>query len=117
MTGKTPVRQEAAAVCRRITVGGQRFRALNPWSAEDAALLEAINRGEFAIAGLRNRDLRGLLYCRKGDPAEQRRRAAKVTRKLGLLRAHGLLRKVSGTHRYHLTERGRRIVTALITAS
>jgi len=116
VTGKTPLGQEAVGVCRRITVAGQRFRALNPWSVEDAALLEAINRGEFAIAGLRNRDLRGLLYPRKGSPEEERRRAAKITRKLGLLRAHGLLRKVPGTHRYHLTENGRRIVTALLTA-
>jgi hypothetical protein len=116
VTGKTPLGQEAAAVCRRVTVAGQRFRALNPWSPEDAALLEAINRGEFALAGLRNRDLRDLLYPRKADPESQRRRAAKITRQLGLLRAHGLLRKVSGTHRYHLTDKGRRIVTALLAA-
>ena len=32
------------------------------------------------------------------------------------LRAHGLLRKVSGTHRYQVTEQGRRILTALIAA-
>ena len=116
VTGRTPLGQEAAQVCRRITVDGQRFRALNPWSPEDAALLEAINRGEFALAGLRNRDLRGLLYPRKANPEEERRRAARLTRKLGLLRAHGLLRKVSGTHRYHLTDKGRRIVTALLAA-
>jgi hypothetical protein len=116
VTGKIPLGQEADGVCRRITVDGQRFRALNPWSPEDGALLAAINRGEFAIAGLRNRDLRALLYPRKGSQKEERSRAAKITRKLGLLRAHGLLRKVSGTHRYQLTEKGRRIVTALLTA-
>ena len=36
--------------------------------------------------------------------------------KAGLLRAHGLIRKVPGTHRYLLTSAGRTIVTALITA-
>lgn len=116
VTGTTPLGEEAAGVCRRKTRGGQRFRAINPWSAEDAALLEAVNRGEFALAGLRNRDLRALLYGRKGSREQERRRAAKVTRKLGLLRAHGLLRKVSGTHRYQVTENGRRIITALLTA-
>jgi hypothetical protein len=35
---------------------------------------------------------------------------------LALLRAHGLIRKVSGTHRYQITERGRRIITALLSA-
>ena len=116
VTGKTPLSRETAEVCRRITVDGRHFRALNPWSAEDAALLEAVNRGEFTIAGLRNRDIRALLYPRTAVPEEERRRAAKVTRKLTLLRAHGLLRKVGGTHRYHLTGKGRRMVTALLAA-
>jgi len=44
------------------------------------------------------------------------RRAGKVTRALRLLRAHGLLRKVSGTHRYVVTENGRKIITALLAA-
>ena len=39
-----------------------------------------------------------------------------MSRKLALLRAHGLIRKVAGTHRYHLSAQGRIIVTALITA-
>jgi hypothetical protein len=116
VTGKTPLGQEAAEVCRRITVDGQCFRALNPWSPEDGVVLEVINRGEFAMAGLRNRDLRALLFPRKGTEEEDRRRAANITRKLRLLRAHGLLRKVGGTHRYQVTGKGRRIVTALLAA-
>ncbi|MBF0141365.1 MAG: hypothetical protein HQL74_13935 [Magnetococcales bacterium] len=49
-------------------------------------------------------------------PADEHRYSAVVTRKLALLRAHGLIKKVPGTHRYHLTSRGRTIVTALLTA-
>lgn len=116
VTGKTPLREEADQVCRVCTVEGRRYRALNPWSPEDGALLEAVSRGEFTLAGLRNRDLRRLLYPRQGTAEEERKRSAAVTRKLALLRGHGLLRKVSGTHRYQLTERGRRIVTALLAA-
>ncbi len=41
---------------------------------------------------------------------------AATGRRLGLLRAHGLLRKVSRTHRYLVTDKGRRIITALLTA-
>lgn len=116
VTGKTPLHQEADPVCRPCTVHGQRFRALNPWSPKDAALLEAISRGEFALAGLRNRDLRRLLYPHPGTDLQERRRSAAITRQLALLRAHRILRKVSGTHRYQLTEPGRRIVTALLAA-
>jgi len=39
-----------------------------------------------------------------------------VTRKLRLLRAHHLIKKVSHTHRYVLTNDGRNIITALLAA-
>lgn len=115
VTEKTPLQEVAQPVCRVVTVDGQRYRALNPW-AQDAGLLEVISRGEFALNGLRNRDLRRELCPKPGDRAEQRRHAATITRKLALLRAHGLIRKVSGTHRWVLTDNGRRIVTALLAA-
>jgi hypothetical protein len=116
VTGKTPLREEALIVCRSIKVDGRRFRALNPWAASDGALLEAVSRGEFSLQGFRNRDVRALLYPRKAAPEEQRRRSGRVTRLFALLRAHGLIRRVPGTHRYQLTERGRRIITALLAA-
>jgi hypothetical protein len=95
---------------------GRRHRALNPWSEKDAALLGAISRGEYAINGMRNRDLRRPLWAKVGTDKEERRRAGAVTRQLRLLRAHGLLRKVSGSHRYVVTEVGRKIITALLAA-
>lgn len=39
-----------------------RVRALRPFQADDDRLLAAVNRGDFAINGLRNRDLQGLQY-------------------------------------------------------
>jgi DNA-binding MarR family transcriptional regulator len=98
------------------SVNGHCVSALNPWSEKDAALLQAVSRGEYAINGLRNRDLRRHLWSSEGSQLEERRRAAAVTRQLRLLRAHGLVRKVSGTHRYVLTESGRKIITALLAA-
>ncbi len=93
------------------------MQALNPLAARDAALLEAVGRQEFLINGLRNRDLRRLLYASEGaTPSERRRRAAAVTRQLRLLRAHGLLHKVPKTHRYVVSEAGRKAITALLAA-
>ena len=115
VTDKTPLQQVATPACRTVTIDGQRFRALNPW-AHDAALLESISRGEFALNGLRNRDVRQDLYPKTNDRDQLRRQSAAVTRKLALLRAHGLIKKVSGTHRWVLTDNGRRIVTALLAA-
>jgi hypothetical protein len=93
------------------------LRALNPLAASDAALLEAVSRHEFLINGLRNRDLRPLLYGAKAPTqAEERRRSAAVTRQLRLLRAHALIHKVPRTHRYLVSETGRRTITALLAA-
>jgi hypothetical protein len=116
VTGRTPLKDEAAALCKPVTLEGHRYRGLNPWSPEDAALLEAVSRGEFILSGLRNRDLRSLLFPKHDSEQQQRRQASQVTRKLALLRAHGLLRKISGTHRYMLTQKGRRLITALLAA-
>jgi hypothetical protein len=113
---KTPLSQEAQSICQPLRKDGERYRGINPWSEKDARILEAVNRGEFAINGFRNRDLRALLYSARASEQEQRRRAGAITRKLRLLRAHGLIRKVSGTHRYVVTEKGRRIITALMSA-
>ncbi len=109
--------EEAVRVCKPVRKNGRRYRALNPLSAQDSALLAAVNRGEFALNGLRNRDLRTLLFGPDPTcPKTRRRRAAAITRKLRLLRAHGLIRKVSHTHRYLVTEEARRIITALLSA-
>jgi hypothetical protein len=113
---KVPLFQWVDQVSKPVHANGSRARALNPWSPQDAALLQAINRGEFKINGFRNRDLRALLFKGKAPEQEQKSRAGKVTRKLALLRAHGLIKKVSGTHRYVLTHKGSTVTTALLAA-
>jgi hypothetical protein len=104
-------------LCRPVLRDGRRARALNPYAPDDAQLLQAVNRGEFAIRGFRNRDLRALIFDDEHAPAEhQRRHAAAVTRRLALLRAHRLVRKIPATHRYVLTKGGRAAIAALMTA-
>jgi hypothetical protein len=95
---------------------GRRVRALRPF-ADDHALLQAISRGEFTLNGLRNRDLQTIFFSQPArTPQEARRRSAWVSRKLRLLRAHGLIRKITATHRYQLTASGRKATTAILTA-
>lgn len=112
-----PLEQLVKPVCRAVTWKGHRVRALNPLAKEDAALLAAVNRGEFLLHGFRNRDLAALLYSSGRVSAEERRRrSSTITRKLRMLRAHGLIKKIPHTHRYQLTEQGRTIITALLAA-
>jgi hypothetical protein len=112
-----PLGELVEPLCRPVRWKGRRVRALQPLSGQDAALLEAVSRGEFLLNGFRNRDLRTLLY---GDPpsrpTERRRQSSALTRQLRLLRAHGLIRKVSRTHRYLLSPCGHKAITALLSA-
>jgi hypothetical protein len=103
-------------VCRQIHHDRRHYRALNPWAAPDAALLEIIARGKWTISGFRNRDLLAAWYPGKTEAAEQPRQSGRVTRALARLRAHGVVKKVRGTYRYQPTTEGRRIVTALLAA-
>jgi hypothetical protein len=113
---ETPAGELAQPCCQRVVKKSRRYRALNPWSPTDAMLFETIARGEWAIAGFRNRDLRAALFPSAKDPAEHFRLAGRITRLLALLRAHKLIRKVTGTHRYIVTTNGRQIITALLAA-
>jgi hypothetical protein len=103
------------AVSRPVVDDRRRFRAIRIGDPDDLALLHAICRGEFATSGFRNRDLRLLLHPSSASaaPQDRRRLSAKVSRRLRLLRAHGLIKKVPKTHRYQLTERGRLLTAAL----
>ena len=77
----------------------------------------AISQPEFSQNGLRNRDLRPLLYPQPPhDPREQKRQSAAISRKLAMLRAHRIIRKVPHTHRYVLTDFGREAITAILAA-
>jgi len=100
-----------------VVQNGRRVaRALNPLTGADGELLRAIAQGDFLINGFRNRDLRTHLRGHCPDEKERRKQSAQITRRLALLKAHGLILRVQKTHRYQLTAQGRRIVTALICA-
>lgn len=107
----TPLSTIFDQVSHPVTRDGTRTRAIRIGDPGDLALLRAISRGEFATNGFRNRDLRPILFS--SAPTAQQSNAAKTTRLLRLLRAHGLIRKVPKTHRYLLTAKGVLLATAL----
>jgi hypothetical protein len=116
VTGTTSLRQQATGVCQAVRYRGRRYRGLNPLAQADYQLLRAVSRAEFTLTGMRNADLRALLFKPTKCPQQCRHNSAVVTRQLALLRAHGLLKKIPYTHRYQLTTKGRHIVTALLAA-
>jgi hypothetical protein len=96
----------------------RKVRALNPWSPEDALLLRTIADPKWMVVGIRNRDVVAALYKEEAkDIDEKRRRSARATRLLRILRGHGLLQKVPRSHRYQVNETARFALTALLSAS
>jgi hypothetical protein len=59
----TTLQQLTTPLESRVRWHGKPVRAIHPFSPEDHALWFAIHRGEFAIHGLRHRDLQALLYA------------------------------------------------------
>jgi hypothetical protein len=101
----------------RVRWNGRPVRAIHPFDPDDYALLKAVHRGEFSINGFRNRDLQSLLYSKPPKTkAEQRKRSAAISRKLPMLRAHGLIRKRAHSHRYDVSRNGRPILNAILLA-
>ena len=113
----TTLEELTSAVAQHVIWNGQSVRALRPFDADDHALLQAVHRGEFTITGFRNKDLQQLLYSTRSiDQTEQRRRSASITRKLRILRAHGLISKRRHSHRYDVTSKGRLFLNAILLA-
>jgi hypothetical protein len=110
-----PVGKLVEAITAPVQWRGRRARGLNPLAACDVKLLEIVARGDFLIHGFRNRDVREALYGTAPVAIEtKRRQSAAVTRQLRLLQAHDLIRKEDRSHRYHLTDKGQRTITAIL---
>jgi len=115
-SGTVPLFQWVQKCCKPLTQDSRRYRGLNPWSPQDGSLLELVNQGQFALNGFRNRDIRQAYFTSRCDDQENKRRMGWIGRRLRLFRAHGLIAKVSGTHRYVVTDKGRTTITALLAA-
>lgn len=106
-----PTRHLLDPVSRPTTRSGRRHRGLRPIDSDEARLFEAVLSGEHHIQGFRNRHIRESLYGPLPDAEEKRRLSGRVTRMLSLLRSHGLIRKVSHTLYYRVTDRGQRVMS------
>ena len=106
--------------CQRVSEpgpGGRRLRALNPFAANDLALLTAVSDPKWLVNGLRNRDLAQDLYGpRSDDPTKRKQQSARVSRLLRLLRAHAIIKKVPKCNRYQVCDNARDRILALLAA-
>jgi len=110
---QTPLSDLLAPYVRGRIQQGRRVRALD-LSGKDRELLQAIGDSTFTVSGITNaalrKKLRGTAW---GARRTDKQLSARVSRHLRLLRDHGLIRKVPNRHRYHLTNKGRQLTSAL----
>jgi hypothetical protein len=93
----------------------RRRRPLNVLSAAEQRLFFAVLKGDHRLNGFRNADVVRHLYPKPAaSQQERRRRTARVSRQLQLLRAHGLIAPVPHSYRYHITRRGDNLMNAAI---
>jgi hypothetical protein len=113
------LKEVLSPACNKVNKKGNAYRGLNPWQEEDYKLLTFLAKGEHAISGFRNKDLRRWLYAKSEamSKQEQKRYSGRTTRRIKLLRAHGLIKKVAKENRYMLTAKGQKFACALMTAS
>jgi hypothetical protein len=102
-------------LCEPTTQHQKRFRGLNPLRQAEVNLFASVLRGEHFIHGFRNRDVARALGRNPPPDLQQRKRhSARISRKLQLLRAHGLIAKIPHARRYRLTVCGATFMTAAV---
>lgn len=112
---KGEIVEELDRLCQSRTVEGKRFASFQPVSPRVAQVFQAVLSGQHVLNGLRNRDLTAILE--PTPPADRQaalRQCARTSRLLAKLRGHGLIAKVPGSRLYRVTDRGYRIMGAVL---
>ena len=95
---------------------GRSYAGFNPAREEEARLFAAVLAGDHIGKGLRNKDIRLALYDNVKDKRRQQRHSAAIGRMLHRLHVRGLMKKVSGTRLWRVTDQGRRILSDTLCA-
>lgn len=108
----TPSHRILDPVSKPVERQGRRYRALRPISPEDSRLFGVVMRGEFELQSVRNQDVRRELYPEaESDPKARAKNSARVSRHIGMLRAHGLIFKVTNSNCYRVTKKGLEVMS------
>ncbi len=103
-TGKS--RHSLAALARPRRHKGRTYRGFNPADTRDLDLFTAVLKGEHALMGFRNRDIRKHLFKQPRTLDQRRRQANAVSRLLKRLHVRGLIAKIPRSRRWRVTQAG-----------
>ncbi len=109
-----PAQELLGKAARPVRRNGRSYRGFNPALDDDVRLFAAALRGEHAIHGFRNGDLREHLFPGSATPEEVRRRSTRVSRLLKRLHVHGLIAKIPRSRRWRVTKAGQALMATII---
>ena len=105
------VQVEIQKICGRKKENGKTFTGFNVWEKDTLALFRAISDGKYLLSGFTNKTICQVLFSSSSKDKKARN---KLTRLLKKLRVHGLIRKIPHSHRYQISNKGRRIICSLL---
>jgi len=113
---KTPVSELISDVSKSIKSKGKKIRSLDI-TGKDRELLQAISDPMFNVDYITNKALQNKLQpLQWANDMSGKSLSSRISRHLKLLREHGLIKKLPNQRKYMLTEKGRKLTTALNAA-
>jgi hypothetical protein len=108
----SPAFLELDRLAKPVRVRGRALRGFNPIDLEDLNVFRAVLRGEHAIQGFKNRDIRQQLYPTRQPAESERTLGARVSRILKRLHVRELIAKIPRSHRWRVTRLGNDLMAA-----
>ncbi len=113
VSDKTPVGKLMKDITLAKTQNGRKVRGLDVLG-KDMELLQAISDPKFNADAITNKLLQEKLSGTKwAKGMNDKKLSSRISRHLSLLRAHGLIRKLPNQRKYALTDKGKKITTAM----
>jgi hypothetical protein len=110
----SPAFRELDRLAKPVRVHGRSMRGFNPVDLEDLNVFRAVLRGEHAISGFRNRDVRQQLHPSPPSKEHERALGARVSRILKRLHVRKLVAKIPRSRRWRVTRLGHDLMSAAI---
>jgi hypothetical protein len=107
-------RRELHSLASPVREKGRSHRGFNPALERDVQLFTAALRGEHAIQGFRNKDIRRQIFGADTDADCTRRRSAAVSCRLRNLHVHGLIARIPRSRRWRTTKTGQVIMSVVV---
>lgn len=103
--------EEIEKICSKKRSKKKNYTGFNVWEPETCKLFLALMDASFHINGFTNKDIRFRLFPDNYNDIKYRN---KTTRLLAKLRAHGLIRKVPRSFKYHVSKKGLKVMPAIM---